>query len=73
MKLVLEPDNDILMVDRSGHLQLVDINFTKKMDGQKTYTICGITDLLWQVFILLVICPKAIMRGQDIDLRRIRT
>ncbi|KAJ1278995.1 hypothetical protein BS78_04G121100 [Paspalum vaginatum] len=37
---------DILMLDRSGHLQLVDFRFAKKLDGQRTYTICGIADSL---------------------------
>ena len=34
MKLVLEPYNDILIVDREGHLQLVDFIFSMKMKGQ---------------------------------------
>ncbi|KAF0932343.1 hypothetical protein E2562_010290 [Oryza meyeriana var. granulata] len=37
---------DILMVDRSGHLQLVDFRFAKKLEGERTYTICGIADSL---------------------------
>lgn len=37
---------DILMLDRSGHLQLVDFRFAKKLEGQRTYTICGIADSL---------------------------
>ncbi|RLM79786.1 protein phosphatase 2C and cyclic nucleotide-binding/kinase domain-containing protein [Panicum miliaceum] len=37
---------DILMLDRSGHLQLVDFRFAKKMEGERTYTICGIADSL---------------------------
>uniref|UniRef100_J3LBS7 protein-serine/threonine phosphatase n=1 Tax=Oryza brachyantha TaxID=4533 RepID=J3LBS7_ORYBR len=37
---------DILMVDRSGHLQLVDFRFSKKLEGERTYTICGIADSL---------------------------
>ncbi|KAL6877496.1 hypothetical protein ACP4OV_012711 [Aristida adscensionis] len=37
---------DILMVDRSGHLQLVDFRFAKKLESERTYTICGITDSL---------------------------
>uniref|UniRef100_A0A0D3F3N6 protein-serine/threonine phosphatase n=1 Tax=Oryza barthii TaxID=65489 RepID=A0A0D3F3N6_9ORYZ len=37
---------DILMVDRSGHLQLVDFRFAKKLQGERTYTICGIADSL---------------------------
>ncbi|CAN6272307.1 unnamed protein product [Urochloa humidicola] len=37
---------DILMLDRSGRLQLVDFRFAKKMEGERTYTICGITDSL---------------------------
>lgn len=37
---------DILMLDRSGHLQLVDFRFAKKLDGERTYTICGIADSL---------------------------
>ncbi|XP_062218850.1 protein phosphatase 2C and cyclic nucleotide-binding/kinase domain-containing protein isoform X2 [Phragmites australis] len=37
---------DILMLDRSGHLQLVDFRFGKKLEGERTYTICGIADSL---------------------------
>lgn len=37
---------DILMLDRSGHLQLVDFRFAKKLEGERTYTICGIADSL---------------------------
>ncbi|GJM90877.1 hypothetical protein PR202_ga07198 [Eleusine coracana subsp. coracana] len=37
---------DILMLDRSGHLQVVDFRFAKKLDGERTYTICGIADSL---------------------------
>ncbi|CAL5022586.1 unnamed protein product [Urochloa decumbens] len=37
---------DILMLDRSGRLQLVDFRFAKKMEVERTYTICGITDSL---------------------------
>ncbi|CAN6251208.1 unnamed protein product [Urochloa humidicola] len=37
---------DILVLDRSGRLQLVDFRFAKKMEGERTYTICGITDSL---------------------------
>uniref|UniRef100_A0A0D9VEU9 protein-serine/threonine phosphatase n=1 Tax=Leersia perrieri TaxID=77586 RepID=A0A0D9VEU9_9ORYZ len=37
---------DILMVDRSGHLQLVDFRFAKKLEGERTYTVCGIADSL---------------------------
>ncbi|OEL15911.1 Protein phosphatase 2C and cyclic nucleotide-binding/kinase domain-containing protein [Dichanthelium oligosanthes] len=37
---------DILMLDRSGHLQLVDFRFAKKMEAERTYTICGIADSL---------------------------
>ncbi|KAM0869882.1 hypothetical protein ACQ4PT_040389 [Festuca glaucescens] len=37
---------DILMLDRSGHLQIVDFRFAKKLEGERTYTICGIADSL---------------------------
>ncbi|KAK3152746.1 hypothetical protein QOZ80_2BG0163000 [Eleusine coracana subsp. coracana] len=37
---------DILMLNRSGHLQVVDFRFAKKLDGERTYTICGIADSL---------------------------
>ncbi|KAL6629488.1 hypothetical protein ACP70R_029253 [Stipagrostis hirtigluma subsp. patula] len=37
---------DILMLDRSGHLQLVDFRFAKMLEGERTYTICGIADSL---------------------------
>jgi protein kinase X len=34
------------MLDRSGHLQIVDFRFAKKLEGERTYTICGIADSL---------------------------
>lgn len=37
---------DILMLDRSGHLQIVDFRFAKKLEGERTYTVCGIADSL---------------------------
>uniref|UniRef100_A0ACD5ZJA9 Uncharacterized protein n=1 Tax=Avena sativa TaxID=4498 RepID=A0ACD5ZJA9_AVESA len=37
---------DILMLNRSGHLQIVDFRFAKKLEGERTYTICGIADSL---------------------------
>ncbi|XP_050388056.1 protein phosphatase 2C and cyclic nucleotide-binding/kinase domain-containing protein [Argentina anserina] len=37
---------DALMLDHSGHLQLVDFRFGKKLCGQRTYTICGMADFL---------------------------
>ncbi|CAM0945848.1 unnamed protein product [Alopecurus aequalis] len=37
---------DILMLDRSGHLQIVDFRFAKKLESERAYTICGIADSL---------------------------
>ncbi|KAF3333162.1 protein phosphatase 2C and cyclic nucleotide-binding/kinase domain-containing protein isoform X1 [Carex littledalei] len=37
---------DILMLDRAGRLQLVDFRFAKRLEGERTYTICGIADSL---------------------------
>jgi hypothetical protein len=37
---------DVLMLDRSGRLQVVDFRFAKKLEGERTYTICGIADIL---------------------------
>ncbi|XP_057966934.1 protein phosphatase 2C and cyclic nucleotide-binding/kinase domain-containing protein isoform X2 [Malania oleifera] len=37
---------DVLMFDRSGHLQLVDFRFGKKLSGERTFTICGLADSL---------------------------
>ncbi|XP_042461506.1 protein phosphatase 2C and cyclic nucleotide-binding/kinase domain-containing protein-like isoform X1 [Zingiber officinale] len=37
---------DVLMLDQSGRLQLVDFRFSKKLDGERTFTICGNADYL---------------------------
>ncbi|KAM1727229.1 hypothetical protein ACFX12_017898 [Malus domestica] len=37
---------DVLMLDQTGYLQLVDFRFGKKLSGERTYTICGMVDLL---------------------------
>lgn len=37
---------DVLMLDRTGHLQLVDFRFGKRLVGERTFTICGIADSL---------------------------
>ncbi|XP_057467856.1 protein phosphatase 2C and cyclic nucleotide-binding/kinase domain-containing protein isoform X2 [Actinidia eriantha] len=37
---------DVLMFDQSGHLQLVDFRFGKKLSGERTFTICGMADSL---------------------------
>ncbi|XP_072985418.1 protein phosphatase 2C and cyclic nucleotide-binding/kinase domain-containing protein isoform X2 [Typha latifolia] len=37
---------DILMLNRSGHLQLVDFRFAKRLCGERSYTICGLADSL---------------------------
>ncbi|CAA6666012.1 unnamed protein product [Spirodela intermedia] len=37
---------EILMLDRRGHLQLVDFRFAKKLAGERTFTICGTADSL---------------------------
>ncbi|KAK9269484.1 hypothetical protein L1049_001259 [Liquidambar formosana] len=37
---------DVLMFDQTGHLQLVDFRFGKKLSGERTYTICGMADSL---------------------------
>ncbi|XP_044471671.1 protein phosphatase 2C and cyclic nucleotide-binding/kinase domain-containing protein-like isoform X2 [Mangifera indica] len=37
---------DVLMLDQSGHLQLVDFRFGKDLSDNRTFTICGMTDYL---------------------------
>ncbi|CAK9172737.1 unnamed protein product [Ilex paraguariensis] len=37
---------DVLIFDRTGHLQLVDFRFGKKLSGERTFTICGMADSL---------------------------
>ncbi|KAJ4770180.1 Protein kinase family protein [Rhynchospora pubera] len=37
---------DILMLDQAGRLQLVDFRFAKSLEGERTYTICGVADSL---------------------------
>ncbi|KAJ0090448.1 hypothetical protein Patl1_13304 [Pistacia atlantica] len=37
---------DVLMLDQSGHLQLVDFRFGKDLSDSRTFTICGMTDYL---------------------------
>lgn len=37
---------DVLMLDQTGHLQLVDFRFGKKLSGERTFTICGMADSL---------------------------
>jgi serine/threonine protein kinase len=35
---------DVLMLDQTGYLQLVDFRFGKNLDDQRTFTICGMAD-----------------------------
>ncbi|XP_039066227.1 protein phosphatase 2C and cyclic nucleotide-binding/kinase domain-containing protein-like isoform X1 [Hibiscus syriacus] len=37
---------DVLMLDKTGHLQLVDFRFGKKLSSERTFTICGMVDSL---------------------------
>ncbi|XP_062148034.1 protein phosphatase 2C and cyclic nucleotide-binding/kinase domain-containing protein [Alnus glutinosa] len=37
---------DVLMLDQRGYLQLVDFRFGKRLDGERTFTICGMADSL---------------------------
>ncbi|ESQ50371.1 hypothetical protein EUTSA_v10001889mg [Eutrema salsugineum] len=37
---------DLLMLDQSGYLQIVDFRFSKKLSGERTFTICGNADYL---------------------------
>ncbi|XP_052199818.1 protein phosphatase 2C and cyclic nucleotide-binding/kinase domain-containing protein [Diospyros lotus] len=37
---------DVLMFDQTGHLQLVDFRFGKKLSGDRTFTLCGMADSL---------------------------
>ncbi|KAK3003417.1 hypothetical protein RJ639_018682 [Escallonia herrerae] len=37
---------DVLMFDHTGHIQLVDFRFGKKLSGERTFTICGMADSL---------------------------
>ncbi|MBA0673781.1 hypothetical protein Goari_015408, partial [Gossypium aridum] len=35
---------DVLMLNKTGHLQLVDFRFGKKLSSERTFTICGMAD-----------------------------
>lgn len=37
---------DVLMLDQTGRVQLVDFRFGKKLSSERTFTICGMTDSL---------------------------
>ncbi|KAH8482129.1 hypothetical protein H0E87_029550 [Populus deltoides] len=37
---------EVLMLDRTGYIQLVDFRFGKKLSGARTFTICGMADSL---------------------------
>ncbi|PKU63642.1 protein phosphatase 2C and cyclic nucleotide-binding/kinase domain-containing protein isoform X1 [Dendrobium catenatum] len=37
---------DVVMLDQTGHLQLVDFRFAENLGGERTFTICGIADSL---------------------------
>ncbi|XP_039017712.1 protein phosphatase 2C and cyclic nucleotide-binding/kinase domain-containing protein-like isoform X2 [Hibiscus syriacus] len=37
---------DVLMLDKTGYLQLVDFRFGKKLSNERTFTICGMADSL---------------------------
>ncbi|XP_057759820.1 protein phosphatase 2C and cyclic nucleotide-binding/kinase domain-containing protein isoform X1 [Arachis stenosperma] len=37
---------DVVMLDQTGHIQLVDFRFGKKLAGERTFTICGMADSL---------------------------
>ncbi|KAG6723609.1 hypothetical protein I3843_03G210700 [Carya illinoinensis] len=37
---------DVLMLDQTGYIQLVDFRFGKKLHGERTFTICGMADSL---------------------------
>ncbi|KAL9685779.1 hypothetical protein QQ045_023231 [Rhodiola kirilowii] len=37
---------DVLMLDQEGHLQLVDFRFGKKLNEERTFTMCGMVDSL---------------------------
>ncbi|XP_050216601.1 protein phosphatase 2C and cyclic nucleotide-binding/kinase domain-containing protein [Mercurialis annua] len=37
---------EVLMLDQTGHLQLVDFRFGKLLSGERTFTICGMADSL---------------------------
>ncbi|KAI4380400.1 hypothetical protein MLD38_006596 [Melastoma candidum] len=37
---------DVLMLDKSGYLQIVDLRFGKNTSGERTFTICGMVDFL---------------------------
>ena len=40
----LKPEN--IMIDSEGFPKLIDMGFAKKMNGQKTFTICGTPEYL---------------------------
>ncbi|RZB92820.1 Protein phosphatase 2C and cyclic nucleotide-binding/kinase domain-containing protein isoform D [Glycine soja] len=37
---------DVLMLEQTGHIQLVDFRFGKQLSGERTFTICGMADSL---------------------------
>ncbi|KAJ1378963.1 RmlC-like jelly roll fold [Sesbania bispinosa] len=37
---------DVLMLEQTGQIQLVDFRFGKKLSGERTFTICGMADSL---------------------------
>ncbi|KAL5572619.1 hypothetical protein UlMin_022216 [Ulmus minor] len=37
---------DVLMLDQTGYLQVVDFRFGKKLSGERTFTICGMADYI---------------------------
>ncbi|XP_022961292.1 protein phosphatase 2C and cyclic nucleotide-binding/kinase domain-containing protein-like isoform X1 [Cucurbita moschata] len=37
---------DVLMLNQTGHIQLVDFRYGKRTSGERTYTICGAADFL---------------------------
>ncbi|KAG0491875.1 hypothetical protein HPP92_005273 [Vanilla planifolia] len=37
---------DVVMLDQTGHLQLVDFRFSKKLIDERTFTICGVANSL---------------------------
>ncbi|KAI4347089.1 hypothetical protein L6164_007938 [Bauhinia variegata] len=43
---------DVLMLDQTGHIQLVDFRFGKQLSGERTFTICGMADSLAPEIIL---------------------
>jgi serine/threonine protein kinase len=50
----LKPEN--ILIDKDGYLKVTDLGFAKKIDDQRTYTLCGESSNLqyfWYHFVVI--------------------